>query len=128
MVPVRCTTLDRATTSGSWHRSQRGLLWTVERQQKGAAQKHRAGSPALQWHRSGARGANTQSTQATARAQCRFIGVQRFYLRENNSRENATAIESHLRPFVDAGVLDFGFWPGPRYLSLIHISEPTRPY
>lgn len=42
----------------------------------------------------------------------RYIGVDRFYLRENG---NSSAIAGDLRPYIDAGVVDFGLLEGTKH-------------
>ena len=39
--------------------------------------------------------------------------MDKIYLRENGAENDP--VQKALQPFVDAGVVDFGFWPGPRY-------------
>lgn len=43
---------------------------------------------------------------------CRFVGVDKFYLRENG---NSSSIEADLQPYVEAGIVDFGLVDGPKH-------------
>eukprot|EP00892_Ulva_mutabilis_P002009 jgi/Ulvmu1/11809/UM080_0020.1 len=42
----------------------------------------------------------------------RWLGVDSFYIRENS---DSTELEATLRPWQDAGILDFGLAPGPKF-------------
>jgi Glycosyltransferase family 92 len=42
----------------------------------------------------------------------RYIGVDKFYLRENG---DSSAIAGDLQPYIDAGVVDFGYLDGPKH-------------
>lgn len=42
----------------------------------------------------------------------RYVGVEKFYMRENG---NASTIEQFLKPYIDAGIVDFGYMEGPKH-------------
>ena len=47
-----------------------------------------------------------------SRLVCRFVGVDKFYLRENG---NHSSIQTDLQPYIDAGIVDFGLIDGPKH-------------
>ena len=46
------------------------------------------------------------------RACCRYIGVDKIFLRENG---NTSSIQAEMQPYVQAGVVDFGLIDGPKH-------------
>lgn len=42
----------------------------------------------------------------------RYVGVDKFYFRENS---NDTAVAVTMQPYVDAGIVDFGYITGPKH-------------
>ena len=45
----------------------------------------------------------------------RWTGVDTIYLRENDEPGANPVMEKLLAPYMEAGIVDFDYWPGPRF-------------